>query len=127
MGSIVDKMAYLDETKGQMRDVINAYKSGEKLSDTTPFRDYVPVMAEILASGGTSDYNSLTNRPSLNTNNTTSLTAGLEVIENVINLHKVSKTGNYNDLIGKPTIHTGTTEPAANLGVDGDIYIKITN
>ena len=41
----------------------------------------------------------------LNTNNTTAQTASSsEALSGTINLHKVSKTGSYNDLLNKPTI-----------------------
>lgn len=53
------------------------------------------------------------NIKTLNTNNTTSQTAnGSESISGsgTINLHKVAKTGNYNDLLNKPTIPAAVTE-----------------
>ena len=44
----------------------------------------------------------------LNTSNTTAQTASSsESFSGTINLHKVSKTGSYNDLLNKPTIPTG--------------------
>lgn len=51
------------------------------------------------------DYKKLNNKPVINTNNTATL--GTEESEelsgdNPINLHKVSKTGRYDDLIGQP-------------------------
>lgn len=49
----------------------------------------------------------LTGVGSLNTNNTSAQTANAsESFTGIINLHKISKTGNYNDLIGKPSIPT---------------------
>jgi len=54
-----------------------------------------------------SSYTGLSNLPILNTNNTTSLTASSnETITGTIKLHKVSKTGSYDDLLNKPTIPT---------------------
>ena len=55
-------------------------------------------------------YNSLTNKPVANTSH--SETLGTEEAEefsatNPLNLHKVSKTGRYSDLIGAPTIPDG--------------------
>jgi hypothetical protein len=48
---------------------------------------------------------------SLNTNNTEAQTAnGSESFSGTINLHKISKTGSYSDLIGAPTIWSGTQE-----------------
>lgn len=50
--------------------------------------------------GGTSDYTQLTNKPTLNTDNTTSQTANAnETINGTINLHKISKTGLLADAI----------------------------
>lgn len=48
----------------------------------------------------------------LNTNNTTAQTATNENIigSGTINLHKVAKTGSYNDLLNKPTIPTTTSQ-----------------
>ena len=40
----------------------------------------------------------------------------------------VARTGSYNDLVDKPSvgeIHSGTGDPAADLGNDGDLYIKL--
>jgi len=52
------------------------------------------------------------NKPKLNTDNTNSLPViPQEAITGTVNLHKVSKTGSYNDLNEKPTI-----PPAANNG-----------
>lgn len=53
------------------------------------------------------------NIKTLNTNNTTAQTvSGSESISGsgTINLHKVAKTGNYNDLLNKPTIPSAVTE-----------------
>ena len=53
--------------------------------------------------GGTNDYDSLINKPELDTTNTTSqATHPNEVIEGVVNLHKISKTGEYSDLNNIP-------------------------
>lgn len=49
-------------------------------------------------------YADICNKPKLNTNNTSSLTAnGSEEINGTINLHKIAKTGSYSDLVGTPT------------------------
>lgn len=53
--------------------------------------------------GNYGSYNSLTDKPVLNTTSTTSLAAVAdEVIRDTIKLHKVSKTGSYSDLLSKP-------------------------
>lgn len=55
--------------------------------------------------GGTTNYQDLDNKPVLNTSNTTSQTPSAnEVIDGTINLHKVSKTGNFGDLIGAENV-----------------------
>lgn len=47
----------------------------------------------------------------LKTDNTTAqTTANNESLSGIVNLHKISKTGNYNDLIDKPTIPAAVTE-----------------
>ena len=58
-------------------------------------------------SGGATDYSSLSNLPKLNTNNTLPLAVppSAETILGTVQLHKVSKTGSYNDLNEKPTNH----------------------
>lgn len=69
------------------------------------------------ASTGASNYKDLTNKPILNTNNTTALTVNAaEEIVNTISLHKISKTGNYNDLNNLPTIPTKTSELTNDSG-----------
>lgn len=43
-------------------------------------------------------------------NTTAQTTANNESLSGIVNLHKISKTGNYNDLIDKPTIPAAVTE-----------------
>ena len=62
----------------------------------------------------------------LNTSNTTAQTAAESESINgngVVNLHKISKTGNYNDLLNKPTIPSPYTLPLATSSVRGGIKI----
>jgi hypothetical protein len=55
--------------------------------------------------GGTANYPDLDNKPVLNTNNSTAQTPSAnEVINGTINLHKVSKTGNFADLNGAENV-----------------------
>lgn len=55
--------------------------------------------------GGTTNYKDLTNKPVLNTSTTASLeTNSSEIINGTISLHKVSKTGSYNDLNDLPSL-----------------------
>ena len=56
------------------------------------------------------DFNDPVSVGTLNTNNSTAQTASSsESFSGNINLHKVSKTGSYNDLLDKPTIPTAVT------------------
>ena len=51
------------------------------------------------------NYDDLQNKPKLNTDNSTSQPiVSDEEIEDTINLHKISKTGKYNDLLERPII-----------------------
>lgn len=61
--------------------------------------------------GGVKSYNDLTDKPVLNTNVSTSqpVSEG-ETITGEIVLHKISKTGSYNDLLDKPTIPEPSNE-----------------
>lgn len=61
--------------------------------------------------GGVKSYNDLTDKPILNTNVSTSqpVSEG-ETITGEIVLHKISKTGSYNDLLNKPTIPEPSNE-----------------
>ena len=68
---------------------------------------------------GTTDYNDLDNIPKLNTDNNSSLEVNeSEELKGTISLHKVAKTGDFNDLLNKPapidlsdyvTLSTGQT------------------
>lgn len=51
------------------------------------------------------DYSALQNKPKLNTNNATAQSVNSsEEINGTIKLHKISKTGNYNDSLNRPII-----------------------
>lgn len=95
---------YLTETPIASTTVLGGIKVGENLSVTT---DGV-LNAE---AGGVSSYNDLTDKPTLNTANTNSLaTNPNETINGTIDLHKVAKTGDYNDLNNKLNIVNGSAE-----------------
>ena len=52
------------------------------------------------------DYSALQNKPKLNTNNATAQAVNSsEEIKDTIKLHKISKTGNYNDSLNRPIIN----------------------
>lgn len=79
-------------------------------------------------SGGTSDYDDLFNKPILNTNNTEAQPVNeKETIKGTIKLHKVSKTGNYNDLNNKPSLdfipisEKGVANGVATLGTNSKV------
>ena len=61
--------------------------------------------------GGVTSYSALTDKPILNTANSSGLSANNnETINGIISLHKISKTGSYEDLLNKPTIPTKTSD-----------------
>lgn len=85
--------------------------------------------ASVATSGS---YNDLSNKPTipsapgtLNTDNTTAQTASAsEALSGTINLHKVSKTGNYGDLIDTPsfkTINNNSIIGSGDVHISGDI------
>lgn len=82
-------------------------------------------LATIATSGSYAD---LSNKPILNTNNTTALTANAsETITGTISLHKVAKTGTYSDLIGTPVFRTIngeslTAETSSDIDVHDGFY-----
>ena len=82
----------------------------------------------VLSATDTTDYDEFTNKPILNTNNTSELTVNAnETIEGTINLHAIAKTGNYTDLINKPSLNfiptsqKGTANGVASLGANSKI------
>lgn len=68
---------------------------------------------------GIISYDELENKPKLNTNNDTSQAiSSSEEISGTINLHKISKTGKYSDLLEKPSLDfIPTSEKGATNGV----------
>lgn len=82
---------------------------GDIVKVKAPLNNFSDIYIETLpssgGSGGTSNYNDLVNKPILNTNNTTGQnTNNAETIKGIINLHKISKTGNYTDLRNLPSL-----------------------
>lgn len=78
---------------------------------------------------GTTDYGALSNKPTLDTTNTTSLATNTsETIQGEIHLHKIAKTGSYADLLNKPTIPTTTSGLTNNSNFVSDAsYIHTDN
>ncbi len=78
--------------------------------------------------GGTTDYSALLNKPILNTANTKSLAVdGNETINGIVSLHKISKTGSYEDLLNKPTIPTKTSDLENDSGFITNTVNDLTN
>ena len=107
---------------------------GDIVKVKAPLNNFSDIYIEALpGSGGggggcTTDYNDLTNKPVLNSNYSTSQTPNAsEIIKGTISLHKISKTGNYNDLLNKPdldfipTSEKGKAGGVATLGADSKI------
>ena len=119
--AIPTKVSELENDKGYLTEipiasatVLGGIKVGNNLSITT---DGV-LNAE---AGGVSSYNDLTDKPTLNTNVTTSQPVSeSETITGEMVLHKISKTGDYGDLNNKPTIPTKTSD----LTNDSDFTTK---
>ena len=55
----------------------------------------------------------------LNTNNTSAAIPTSESMSGNINLHKISKTGNYNDLLNKPTIPAAANDSTITIQKNG--------
>ena len=55
----------------------------------------------------------------LNTNNTSAVIPTSESMSGNINLHKISKTGNYNDLLNKPTIPAAANDSTITIQKNG--------
>ena len=105
---------FLTEIPIASATILGGVKIGNNLSITT---DGI-LSAE---AGGVSSYNDLTDKPTLNTNITTSQPVSeSETITGEMVLHKISKTGDYGDLNNKPTIPTKTSD----LTNDSDFTTK---
>lgn len=107
---------------------------GDIVKVKAPLNNFSDIYIEALpgsgggGGGGTTDYNDLTNKPVLNSNYSTSQTPNAsEIIKGTISLHKISKTGNYNDLNNLPSLdfipnsEKGVAGGVATLGNDTKI------
>lgn len=80
---------------------------------------YIEAIPDTSGESDPVDYNDLLNKPILDTSNTNSQeTQSNEIIRDTIKLHKISKTGNYNDLIGKPELNF---IPTSEKGIAGGV------
>lgn len=106
---------------------------GDIVKVKSPLNNFSDIYIEAIGgsgggSGGSTNYNDLTNKPILNTNYTSSLAPNsLEILKGTIGLHKISKTGSYNDLNGLPSLdfipnsEKGVAGGVATLGEDGQV------
>ena len=85
---------------------------GDIVMVKAPLNNFSDIYIETLPSssgggtGGTTNYNDLTNKPIINsTYSTSQSTNASEILKGTIALHKISKTGNYNDLNNKPSLN----------------------
>lgn len=92
-------------------NTISATALTYELNDLTDTVITTPIVKQVLRHDGKNwvnsilSYEDLSNKPVLNTSNATTQTANaIESFTGTINLHKISKTGTYSDLLGKPTI-----------------------
>lgn len=105
---------YLTEIPTASATVLGGIKVGSNLTIT----EDGTLSAE---AGGVSSYNDLTDKPTLNTNVSTSQPVSeSETITGKMVLHKISKTGDYGDLLNKPTIPAKTSD----LENDSDFTTK---
>lgn len=97
-------------------EALSSSISLHKISKTGSYNDLLnkPDFATVATSGS---YTDLSNKPTipaapgiLNTNNSTAQTTSVsEALSGSISLHKISKTGSYNDLLNKPNFATVAT------------------
>ena len=118
---IPTKVSQLENDKNYLTEIPIASTTvlgGIKIGSNLTIAEDGTLSAE---AGGVSSYNDLTNRPTLNTNVTTSQpVSASELITGEMVLHKISKTGDYGDLNNKPTIPAKTSD----LENDSDFTTK---
>lgn len=116
---IPTKVSELENDKGYISEIPVASATqlgGIKVGDNLVITED-GVLSSIGGSTGTSDYNALSNKPALNTDNSVALEVNAqEEISGTVSLHKVSKTGNYNDLLNKPNIPSKTSDLTNDSG-----------
>lgn len=103
---------------------------GDIVRVKAPLNNFSDIYIEPLPSSGggsgeTTSYNGLTNKPIINsTYSTSQATNANEILKGTIALHKISKTGNYDDLLNKPSLdfipinQKGEADGIATLGAD---------
>lgn len=127
---IPTKVSELENDKGYISEIPVASATqlgGIKVGDNLVITED-GVLSSIGGSTGTSDYNALSNKPALNTNNSVALEVNAqEEISGTVSLHKVSKTGNYNDLLNKPNIPSKTSDLTNDSGYITNTVDNLTN
>lgn len=115
--SIIDNGLYEVQVNGRSYTLPYAgtLQVGDIVKVKSPLNNFSDIYIEAIGGSGggstTTDYNDLTSKPILNTNYTSSLSPdSSEIIKGTIGLHKISKTGSYNDLLDKPTIPEPSNE-----------------
>lgn len=105
-------------------------KDGVGIDDITveqsTFDGQANVVKVHLSNGTTETFNVYNGRTgatgtagTLNTNNTSAATPTSESMSGNISLHKISKTGNYNDLLNKPTIPAAANDSRITIQRNG--------
>lgn len=127
---IPTKVSELENDKGYISEIPIASATqlgGIKVGDNLVITED-GVLSSIGGSTGTSDYNALSNKPALNTDNSVALEVNAqEEISGTVSLHKVSKTGNYNDLLNKPNIPSKTSDLTNDSGYITNTVDNLTN
>lgn len=127
---IPTKVSELENDKGYISEIPVASATqlgGIKVGDNLVITED-GVLSSIGGSTGTSDYNALSNKPALNTDNSVALEVNAqEEISGTVSLHKVSKTGNYNDLLNKPNIPSKTSDLTNDSGYITNTVDNLTN
>lgn len=117
--------AYTLDKEGNAWYAGNLYVGGTSQTDTNAKKI---ATEEYVDNKIVTDYDKLTNRPTLNTNITTSQPVSeSELITGEMVLHKISKTGSYNDLLNKPTIPTKTSDLTNDSGFVDNSVSNLTN
>lgn len=89
-------------------------------------RDNIGVTGGGSSEGGTSNYLDLTNKPTLNTQSDVALSPTNETISGSVMLHKISKTGSFNDLLDKPTVDEELSESSTNTVQNKTVAVALS-
>ncbi len=125
VSEIIDTGIYKVQIKGAEYELSynGTLNVGDIVKVKAPLNNFSDIYIETVpstgGSGGTTDYDELFNKPVVNTNNNVSQTPEeKEILRGTLNLHKISKTGNYEDLVNKPALDF---IPTADKGIAGGV------